>query len=149
MSEGIVEDGPYERGGEIPQGDVDLLLFTTDDRHNDLDRDENEHDLDENVVPYRKLARLDTEVLTESKRNETSGEPEIPEPEDQPAPVLLVHANPAQAGDHVVRQAEDCGGERTEDHAHHMDRAQPSPGQPGDGAEKAEIVELDREDHAD
>src|ERR1700681_1958314 len=108
VTERVIEDCPHKGGGEIPKSNVDPLFFSTDDCHNDLDRHQYEHELDENVVPYRELSCFDTQVLTESKRDETGGQAEIPEPEDCAAPAFLVHANTTQARDHVVRQAEDC-----------------------------------------
>ena len=96
-----------------------------------------------------KLPGLDAEVLAERQRHERAGQPDVPDPDERAAPVLLVHADAAEARHHVVRQADDRAREGAEDDAHHVDGTQAPPRQPGDVAQKIEVVELDREDHAD
>ena len=117
---------PDESADQVPERDVERRFQPLRYGHQELCGGDGADQEQRNLRKQRKLARLQAVVLAEHQRDEGRRGDEVPDPGERDVPLRPRHLHAAQARHQVVALADEQRGERAEDHAVDVYRAQPA-----------------------
>ena len=142
----VDERGPEDRGQDVPQRDIHLLVLADGHRGEDIHPEHDPGDHHQDVEPQGQFCVLEALVEAQGESHHRAQDDADPQHQGGKTQPLAPQLHPAQPRYQVVDEAHVGGEEPAEEHPVGVHRAHAAVGEPRYGPEEGRVLEL-RSDH--